>query len=201
MDKSVSVLLRQFVGILAGFIVNISVQDHLRAIAFGALHFDERCRGRHDNHSFCAEGFCRVGNALCMVACRGGDQAFAALLLRQGTDLIVGAAELVSSCHLHIFRFQVNFVAGLCAEIVAVDQLGVLRHFFYCFRRFFKFFQGQHNFSPLLLDVEKRVYEFIGIKFLQIVNALSYPYIFHRNVKLRFDCHRNSAFCCSVQFR
>ena len=101
-----------------------------------------------------------------MIACGGGDQALGPLLLRQCTDLIVGAAELVSSCHLHIFRFQVNFVAGLRAEIIAVDQLGVLRHFFYCFRRFFKFLQSQHNFSPLFLDVEKRVYEFIGIKFL-----------------------------------
>ena len=123
MDEGIAMLLCQPVSMLTGFVVDISIQHHLSAIALGALHLHQGRRGRHDDDRLRPIGLRRVGYALSMVAGGSGNQAFGPLLVRQGADLIVGASDLVGACHLHVFRLQVDLVAGLLAEILAVKKL------------------------------------------------------------------------------
>ena len=62
--------------------------------------------GWHDDDGPDAEELCGGGHALCMVAGREGDDAARALLLRQGSDLVICAAELERAGALQDLRLE-----------------------------------------------------------------------------------------------
>ena len=144
MDKGISVFLRQFVGLCAGFIIYVPVKNNLRAIALGAVYLHQRSRGRHYNHRLAAIGLRRIGHSLRMIAGRCGNQSLAAFLLRKRAYLVISAAQLISSRKLHIFRFEVYLVSRLVAEIFTEYQLSLLCYFFYHLGSLFKLLQGEH---------------------------------------------------------
>ena len=139
MDKSVTMFLGQSVRMLTGFIVDVAVKYHLSAVALGALYFHQGSRRRHDDDCFCAVSLRRVGHALGMVSGRSRNQSLCPLFIGQRADLIIGAANLVGSSHLHVLRLQIDLVSCLLAEILAVQKLCLYGNLFYYLRSFFKF--------------------------------------------------------------
>ena len=115
MNEGVPILFCQLPCILTGIVIDVSVQDNLRAVILRAVHLDQRSHRRHDDHHFAAELLSRIGDSLCMVACRSRDQTFLPRLIAHRTDLIISAAHLVGACLLHILRLQVDPSASLLA--------------------------------------------------------------------------------------
>ena len=107
MDKGIAFFFRQLHGISTGIIVDIPFEHHFRPIRFGALHFDQRRGGRHDDHCLCPVFSGGISDSLGMVSCRCGDQSPVSLFLGQGADLIVGAPDLIGAGKLHVFRLEI----------------------------------------------------------------------------------------------
>ena len=124
---------------LTGFIVDVAVKYHLSAVALGALYFHQGGCRRHDDDCFCAVSLRRVGHALGMVSGRSRNQSLCPLFIGQRADLIIGAANLVGSSHLHVLRLQIDLVSCLLAEILTVQKLCLYGNLFYYLRSFFKF--------------------------------------------------------------
>ena len=68
MHKCTSALLGQFFGIRTGIIIDISVKNHLCAVAFCTIYFDQWCYCWHNDCSLTSEFLCCVCNTLCMVS-------------------------------------------------------------------------------------------------------------------------------------
>ena len=113
MDKGVTLLLRQLVRVIAGLVEHVSGQNHLGAVALGAVYLHERRGGGHHDHSLYTGQLGGVGHALGVVARGGGDQALGLLVLGQGADLIIGASHLVSAGILQVFRLEIHLVSRL----------------------------------------------------------------------------------------
>ena len=126
MDKGITMLLCKLIGMLTGFIINISVKNNLSTIALGSVDFDKRRCRRHNDNRLYSIALCRIGNTLCMVSCGGCDQSLFPFLFGQGTQLIVSTSELIGTCKLHVFRFQIYLIPGLCTVKITVNQLGLL---------------------------------------------------------------------------
>lgn len=75
-----------------------------------------------NDNSLASICLCRISYALRMIAGRSGDQSLCALLLRQGARLEISTADLIGTCYLHIFRLEIYFIAGLCTEVITVNQ-------------------------------------------------------------------------------
>ena len=69
MDKGISMLFCQLIGMSAGLVIHIPVKYHFRPIALSSLHFDQRGCGWHDDHCFCSERLCRISDTLRMISC------------------------------------------------------------------------------------------------------------------------------------
>ena len=89
MDKCISMFFCQLISMCACIIVDISIQDNFRTVAFCSLDFDQWCCGRHNDDSLCTVCFCRISHTLRMITCGSGDQTFCSLFFCQCTDLIV----------------------------------------------------------------------------------------------------------------
>ena len=102
-DEGIAVLPGKLERLVAGLVIDITVEHHFGAEGLRAVHLDERCRGRHDDDGLYAVGLCRIGNALRVVAGRCGDETLLPLLIGERRDLVVGAAHLVGAGALHVF--------------------------------------------------------------------------------------------------
>ena len=125
MDEGVAVFRSELKSLLAGIVIDISVENNLRAVALCPLYLDQGRRCRHDNDSLAAVGFCGVRDSLCVVARGCRDETLLTVLLTHRADLIIGTANLVGAGYLHVLRLQIAAVSGLAGEIFAVYQLGV----------------------------------------------------------------------------
>ena len=143
-DEGVAVLGRKLQGVLARLVVDVPVQDHLGAVALGALHLDERGGGGHDHDGLGAGARGGEGDALRVVAGACRDDAAAELLGREGRDLVVGAAHLVGARALHVLGFEEDAVAGELAEVGALDELGRLRDLADLLGGLLECVQGEH---------------------------------------------------------
>ena len=81
MDKSISLLVRKLVRFLARLVVDVSVKHDFRTVTLGAVHLDERCRGRHDDDCLAAVALCCVCHTLRVVSRRCRDQPLCTLLI------------------------------------------------------------------------------------------------------------------------
>ena len=140
MNKRISLLLGQLHSLLASLVIDVSIEHHFGAVTLGPLYFNQRSGGGHHNHRLCPITLGGVSHPLRMVSRRGSDQTFLPLFLCQGTDLVIGAPQLICPCQLHVFRLKIHFVVRLSAEIIAVDQLGLLGYTAHDLRRLLKLF-------------------------------------------------------------
>ena len=122
MNKCIAMLLGQLICVLTRLVIYVAMQYNFRAVALRAVHFHQRRRFRHDDDSLASICLCRISYALRMVTGRSGDQSLCALLLRQGARLEISTADLIGTCYLHIFRLEIYFIAGLCTEVITVNQ-------------------------------------------------------------------------------
>ena len=122
-----------------GIVVHISMKDDFCAVAFRTVYFDQRSHRRHNDCRFTSEfGRC-ISNSLRMVSCGSSDQSSFAFFFTQCADLIIRTTHLISTCILHIFRFQIDSSTGLLTQIFTVHQLCRKRYFFYNFTCLFEF--------------------------------------------------------------
>ena len=123
MDKGIAVLFCKLERVPAGLVVHVAVQDDLGTQGLGAVHLDERRRGRHDDHGLAAVAFRCVGDTLGVVSGRGGDQALCPCLVRKRAYFVIGAADLVGTGALHILRLEIYLRTGQITVIVGLDEI------------------------------------------------------------------------------
>ena len=104
LDKGVAVLLLQLQCPVVGIVVAAFHQADLGTVGLGGLDLGDGSRIRQADQRGNAVFGGSKGNALSMVACGTGDNAFGPLLLREHGDLIAGATELEGACILQILR-------------------------------------------------------------------------------------------------
>ncbi len=97
---------RQLVAARLGVSVAVACQDYFGAQIPYRLDFDLGRRLRHDDERAQAEMPGRVGHALRVIACTGGNDAARTLGIGQVRDAVVRAPELVAEYRLQIFTFQ-----------------------------------------------------------------------------------------------
>jgi len=86
------------------------------------LKFDGGSISRHHDDGLCVKGPRGVGDALCVVAAGIGNHSAAAFFVREGSDLVVGAAQLEGANRLQIFEFQEETTT---VRTIAVQELRV----------------------------------------------------------------------------
>ena len=82
MYKRISLFFCQLTRIGISIVIDISVQDHFRAVALCTVHFYKRCNRRHNDNCFTAKFFCGKGNALSVISRRCRDQSSASFFIR-----------------------------------------------------------------------------------------------------------------------
>ena len=107
-----ALLVAQLLGVRGGFVEHIAVQDDVGAVGFGGVNLERRGDGWHADGGFCATLAGGVGDTLRMVAGGCGDDAASQLVLGQGGDLVVGAANLEGTGDLQVLRLEENLVSG-----------------------------------------------------------------------------------------
>ena len=125
-DERVAVLLGKFERVLVGLVVDVAGQHHVGAKRLRALNFDERRGGGHYDHGARARVRGGVGHALCVVAGACGDDAAVQLFLAELGDLVVGTAQLVGTCALHVLGLEPHAIAALCGKRGTLHQFGLL---------------------------------------------------------------------------
>ena len=158
-------------GLRSGVVKGGAVEQDVGAVALGVVDLDQRCGGGHDDGGGDAGVLGGVGHTLGVVAGGGGDQAGGLLLVGEGADGEVGAANFVRAGDLHILRLQVDVVAGGVGEKMGVNQAGVVQHPFQHVAGCLKIFQSHHGgihllpfivFKPAGTAVISRVYSIVS---------------------------------------
>ena len=129
MHEGEALLLGKFASARICLVIDVAHKLDVGAVRLGALDLDERrCGGHHDGRGNAVLLRGRR-HALGMVAGRGGDEAVRTLLVTHGRNLVVGTAHLVGTRALHVLRLEEHAVAGDGAEVGALNELCLQRHF------------------------------------------------------------------------
>ena len=121
-------LLGQLGGLFRRLVEDLPVKDDVGAVILGVVDLDQGSCGGHDDGGGDAGGLGGIGQSLGVVAGRGGNEPPALLVVREGTDLIIGPADLVGPCDLHVFRFQIDLVSTALRQGRGMDQVGGADH-------------------------------------------------------------------------
>ena len=105
MDIGEALLLGQLGGQSGCLVKDLPVEDDLGPVVLGIVYLHQGGGGGHDDGGGHSGSLGGVGQTLGVVARGGGDKSPLLLLLGEGADFIVGAADFVCAGHLHIFRF------------------------------------------------------------------------------------------------
>ena len=124
-----ALLLGKLAGACICLVIDVAHKLDVGAVRLGALDLDERRRGGHHDGCGNAVLLCGRRHALGMVAGRGGDEAVRTLLVTHGRNLVVGTAHLVGTRTLHVLRLEEHAVPGDGAEVGALNELCLQRHF------------------------------------------------------------------------
>ena len=103
-------------------------KHHLTAQPFYRLNLDGGRGHGHDNGSLAPQLARAQGNALRMVASRGGNNTPAQFFLGQVRHLVVGAANFERKDRLKVFALKKNIVAGAARKTDRLVQRGFYRH-------------------------------------------------------------------------
>ena len=149
MNECIAFLLSQLTCISIGIIINVTVEDNFRTVAFCPVHLYQRRNCRHNDHSLTAEFLGSKCHALGMISCRSSDQPAPSFFISHSADLIVSAPDFISPGMLHVFRLQIYLPACLLAQIFAAYQFRRICNLLYKLAGFFKFLQCHHSYHPL----------------------------------------------------
>ena len=107
----------QLHGVVVSIVVRHARQHHIAAACFHRTHLNFRRGFGHHNGCRAAQSLRGKGNALRVVACAGGNHAFAQYVFRQLCHFVVRAAQLEGKHGLQIFAFEQDFVAQAVRQI------------------------------------------------------------------------------------
>ncbi len=99
-------------GVIAGLVVAVAVQHHLRPEAAGMLDLHGRRGLGHDDGDRRPQPLAMIGQTLGMIAGRGGDDAAPTLFLAQAQQLVQRAALLEGGGELQVLELHIYFRAG-----------------------------------------------------------------------------------------
>ena len=99
-------------GICRRLVEHITVQHHIGTVCLGGVNLKRRSDGRHADGGLGPTLTGRIGHTLGVIARGRGDDASSQLLVGQGGDLVVGAADLERSGDLKILRLEQNLMSG-----------------------------------------------------------------------------------------
>ncbi len=115
-DQGVALQLGETAALAVSLVEAVAEQQHVAALAAHRIDLDvRRGLGHHDDRLDTEPGG-RQGDPLGVVAGRGGDDAALLLLLGQGGDLVVGAAQLEGVDRLQILPLEGHMVAEPLGE-------------------------------------------------------------------------------------
>ena len=117
----------QFLGAGCGFVEHLAVQHHVCTVRLGGVNLQRRSDLRHADRCLRTTFASRIGHALRMVARGSGDNAASQLLITQGCDLVVGAANLERSGDLEILRLEQNLMSGHVGQHLGRNDFRVAR--------------------------------------------------------------------------
>ena len=141
MDELRAGLLTDLARLGVGFVVDVARENDVRAVALRRGDLGDRRGARHDDGGLDADRACREGNALCVVACRGGNDCVQVALGVALHDLVVRAAHLEGAGLLLVFILEVDLCAGHGGEGRGGGKRDVVDNVFQTFRRRFEIFQ------------------------------------------------------------
>mmetsp|Transcript_9617 Transcript_9617/g.22294 ORF Transcript_9617/g.22294 Transcript_9617/m.22294 type:complete len:496 (+) Transcript_9617:394-1881(+) len=118
----------EFLGMGEGVAETLSMQHDLAAMAAYRVDLDLGRGHRHHDDRPTAELACRQGDPLCMVACRGADDAGSTLLGAQLRHLVVGAAQLEAEDVLLVLALQPHLVAEPPGQFRRARECGLACH-------------------------------------------------------------------------
>ena len=120
------------------------VQNYVGAVIFCVVHLDKGGGGGHDDGGGDIGVLGGIGHALGMVAGGGSNETGGFLLVGQGADGVVRAANLIGARDLHILRLQVNVIASGLGEKLGVNQTRVVQNAFEDVACCFEIIQSHH---------------------------------------------------------
>ena len=123
-DQGVALQLGESAALAVGLIEAVAKQHDVAALTAHRVDLDVRRGLGHHDDRLDAELGGRQGNPLGVVAGRGGDDAAFFLLLGQGGDLVVGAAQLEGVNRLQILPLQADVIAEPLGEFLQGLQRG-----------------------------------------------------------------------------
>ena len=117
MDKGIVVLITEADGLGVGIVIHTGYQHHLGAVAAGSLDLGKRSALGDADDGMDAHVAGGKSHTLCVVTGRAGNNTAALLLLSEGGDLIIGAAQLecaglLQALSLQVDRTAVNLTGG-----------------------------------------------------------------------------------------
>ncbi len=121
-DVDVAFFFHQLQGVGQRFGERVTVQHHLAAPGAHALDLDFRCGLGHHDGRLDAQLPCCQGQALGVVARRGGDHAARQFLGAQLGQLVVGPANLEGEHRLQVFALEQDLVAQALAQLPGTVQ-------------------------------------------------------------------------------
>ncbi len=89
-----------------GLVDGVTPEHDIRPVVLGGLQLGQGNAHGHEDGRLDAELARRVGDALRMVACRGGDDAARLLLVGEQGEPIVGTADLVGAGALKVLALE-----------------------------------------------------------------------------------------------
>ena len=112
----------KLLGVGEGVVETAPVQDHLCAVLPDCVQLFDRHVLGHDNGCTDAQPLGGPRNALCVVACRGGDHSVSSLPVRELKQAIVCPPYLERTGFLKILQFEKGLHPQEPAEMVGADQ-------------------------------------------------------------------------------
>ena len=100
----------QFHRVIIGIVVGNAFEDDFAASAFDGVDFDLGRGFGHNDDGAAAQTLCRKCDALCVVACAGGDDAAGERFFWQLRHFVVRAANFEGKHGLQVFAFEQDVV-------------------------------------------------------------------------------------------
>ena len=144
MDVGQAILLAPPCRFLCRVVEGGAVEDHIGTVVLGVVHLDEGRGGGHDDGGGDVGMLGGIGHALGVVAGGGGNETGGFLLVGQGADGVVCAANLIGTRDLHILRLQVDVIASGLGEKLGVNEARVVQNAFEDVTCRFEIIQSHH---------------------------------------------------------
>ena len=120
--------LNQVKRVLPGIAERLSGKHNLTTQPLHSLDLDGGRGHGHDDGSLAAQLARAKGNALSMIASRGGNNAPAQFFIGKVRHLVVGASNLEGKNRLEVFALEQNIIAGAARKTDRLVQRGFYRH-------------------------------------------------------------------------